>query len=49
MSEQKQEEPLLEQKFSVAGGDFIHAGEISEPGWDCPTLKTIRMICISHQ
>jgi len=29
MTEQKQDEPLLEQEFTVEGGDFIHAGEVS--------------------
>jgi len=29
MTEQKQDEPLLEQVFTVEGGDFIHAGEVS--------------------
>lgn len=27
--QQKQAEPLLEQVFTVQGGDFIHAGEVS--------------------
>jgi len=27
--QQKRDEPLLEQDFSVQGGDFIHAGEVS--------------------
>lgn len=27
--QQKQDEPLLEQDFTVQGGDFIHAGEVS--------------------
>jgi anti-sigma regulatory factor (Ser/Thr protein kinase) len=29
MTEQKQNENLLEQDFTVEGGDFIHAGEVS--------------------
>ena len=29
MTEQKQDEPLLELEFMVEGGDFIHAGEVS--------------------
>ena len=29
MTEQKQDAPLLEQEFTVEGGDFIHAGEVS--------------------
>lgn len=29
MTEQRQDEPLLEQEFTVEGGDFIHAGEVS--------------------
>jgi len=29
MIEQRNEEPLLEQEFTVEGGDFIHAGEVS--------------------
>jgi len=27
--QQKQDEPLLRQDFTVLGGDFIHAGEVS--------------------
>ena len=27
--QEKQDEPLLEQDFTVQGGDFIHAGEVS--------------------
>jgi len=29
MAEQKQDEHILEQTFTVEGGDFIHAGEVS--------------------
>ena len=29
MQEPKNDEPLLEQEFTVEGGDFIHAGEVS--------------------
>ena len=29
MTEQQNEESLLEQRFTVEGGDFIHAGEVS--------------------
>jgi anti-sigma regulatory factor (Ser/Thr protein kinase) len=29
MMQEKQDEPLLEQDFTVQGGDFIHAGEVS--------------------
>jgi len=29
MTERNNDEPLLEQEFSVEGGDFIHAGEVS--------------------
>ncbi len=29
MTEEKRDEPLLEQEFRVEGGDFIHAGEVS--------------------
>jgi anti-sigma regulatory factor (Ser/Thr protein kinase) len=29
MTEQKQDEHLLEQEFTVVGGDFIHAGEVA--------------------
>ena len=29
MAVHKSEEPLLEQAFTVEGGDFIHAGEVS--------------------
>ena len=29
MTEQRQDAPLLEQEFTVEGGDFIHAGEVS--------------------
>lgn len=29
MTERNNDEPLLEQEFTVEGGDFIHAGEVS--------------------
>ncbi len=42
--QEKQAEPLLEQDFSVQGGDFIHAGEVSS------SIKAIlKDIGMSHE
>jgi anti-sigma regulatory factor (Ser/Thr protein kinase) len=44
MMQEKQAEPLLEQVFSVQGGDFIHAGEVSS------SIKAIlKDIGMSHE
>ena len=41
--QEKPDEPLLEQEFTVQGGDFIHAGEVSS------SIKAIlKEIGISH-
>jgi anti-sigma regulatory factor (Ser/Thr protein kinase) len=43
MMQPKQDEPLLEKNFTVQGGDFIHAGEVSS------RIKTIlKDIGMSH-
>ncbi len=43
MTEQRQDEPLLEQEFTVEGGDFIHAGEVSSK-----IKKILKEIGVSH-